>query len=47
MVGDRLVEVHGNLQEEVPDAQVTAEQARRLEPVVEDIQPNVIVLMSK
>ena len=32
MVGDGLVEVHGHLQEEVPDAQVTAEQARRLEP---------------
>ena len=38
VVGDRLVEVHGNLQEEIPHAQVAAEQARRLEPG-RDIQP--------
>ena len=32
VVRDGLVEVHRNLQEEVPDAQVAAEEARRLEP---------------
>ena len=32
MVGNGLVEVHGHLEEEVPHAQVAAEQARRLEP---------------
>ena len=46
MVGDGLVEVHGHLQEEVPDAQVSAEQARRLEPV-KDCQLYVNVLVSK
>ena len=32
VVSDGLVEVHGHLEEEVPHAQVAAEQARRLEP---------------
>ena len=43
VVRDGLVEVHRNLQEEVPDAQVAAEEARRLEPGKESGQ---IVFMS-
>ena len=35
VVGDGLVEVHRNLEEEVPDAQVAAEEAGRLEPEME------------